>query len=299
MESINIKFLGTGNAIPTKLRNHTAILLSFKDEKILIDCGEGTQRQFRYAEASPCKLTRVLITHWHGDHFLGLPGLLETLEMSGYQKTLKIYGPRGSKQFFSLIESIIRGINIKSEINEIGNGVFVDGQEFALEARAMEHGIPCNAYSFILKDKIRLDKKKLRRLNLPNSPLIKELQNGKDIIFNNKKIKAKDVCYIEKGKKIVFILDSSLNDNVFLITKGADLIISEATFCTDEKEQAKERLHLTASDAATIAKKANAKKLILTHLSQRYEHNPKLILNEAKKIFKNTQLVKDLDEIVI
>ncbi|MDP3881439.1 MAG: ribonuclease Z [Nanoarchaeota archaeon] len=299
MENIKLTFLGTGNAIPTKMRNHTSILLSFRDENILIDCGEGTQRQFRYAGISPCKLTRILITHWHGDHVLGLPGLLQTLAMSEYKGVLKIYGPKGTKKMFSLVESMIFGLKIRVEVNEIGPGVFIDRNEFLLEAQNMEHGIPCNAYSFILKDKRRLDKSKLKKLKLPNSPLLKDLQQGKDIVFNGKKIKVKDVSYTDKGKKVVFILDSALNDKAFSIAKGADLLVSEASFSSTEIGQAKEYKHLTAQEAAQIAKKASAKKLVLTHLSQRYEHNPKIILNEAKNFFKNSILVKDLDSIII
>ena len=299
MERIRLKFLGTGNAVPTKLRNHTSIMLTYRNENILVDCGEGTQRQFRYAEISPCKITRILITHWHGDHILGLPGLLQTLAMSEYQGTIKVYGPRGTKRMFAIMESLMLGIKVKIEVNEVESGIFFDGGGFALESQQMEHGIPCNAYSFILKDKRRLDKKKLKKLKLPNSSLLKELQQGRDIIFNGKKIKTKDVSYIEKGKKIAFVLDSALNPRAYSIAKNADLLVSEASFSSAEKEQAREYRHLTAQEAAQIAKKAGAKKLVLTHLSQRYEHDPKIILNEAKKTFKNSILVRDLDEIIV
>ena len=99
MEKIKITFLGTSDSIPTKERNHTSILLNYKNENILIDCGEGTQRQFKKANLNPCRLTSILITHWHGDHILGLPGLLQTLAMQNYNRTLKIYGPRNTKKF--------------------------------------------------------------------------------------------------------------------------------------------------------------------------------------------------------
>ncbi len=294
-----MQFLGTGNMIPTKLRNHTSILVSCANENILVDCGEGTQRQFKIAGISPCKITRLLITHWHGDHILGIPGLMQTLAMSGYNKTLKVYGPMGTKKFFSLVESLILGFKIKMEIREVSSGIFTDEKDFFIEALPMEHGIQTNAYSFVVKDKIRLDKKKLKKFKLPNSPLLGELQHGKDIIFNGKKIKAKDVSYLEKGKKISFILDTALNKNAFTLANGADLLVCESTFSSEEKELAKEYQHLTASDAAAIAKKAKTGKLILTHISQRYEHNPKIIEKEAKKIFKNTQIVKDFDVVMV
>ena len=132
MEPITITFLGTGNAVPTELRNHTGILLSYKDENLLFDCGEGMQRQFRYAHLSPTKITRLFITHWHGDHILGIPGLLQTLAMSDYQRTLKVYGPPGTKRFFSLIEEMLLHIRIPLEINEVKDGIIVYEKEFCV-----------------------------------------------------------------------------------------------------------------------------------------------------------------------
>src|SRR3989344_3210899 len=132
MEKINITFLGTGNAVPTPKRNHTAILLQYKNENILIDCGEGTQRQFKIAEISPSKITRILITHWHGDHVLGLPGLLQTLAMQGYNKTLKLYGPKGTKHYMSLLQELVH-IKIPLEVYEVENQVFIDEKDFTIE----------------------------------------------------------------------------------------------------------------------------------------------------------------------
>ena len=299
MESIKLKFLGTGNAIPTKLRNHQAILLSYANENILVDCGEGTQRQFRMANLSPTKITRILITHWHGDHILGLPGLFQTLALSNYQKSLKIYGPKGTKRFIQLIQELIFGFHINLEIHEIESGTIINEKNFQVQAMPMSHGIPTLAYSFIIKDKIRLNKKKLAKLKLPNSPLLKQLQQGKDIMINNKKIKASQVAYKEKGRKITFILDTAMNINAIKLATNSDILITESSFLSEEKEKAKEYNHLTATDAAQIAKKSKSKKLILTHISQRYEHSPQLIEKEAKKVFKNTKLVKDFDSLKI
>ncbi|MCX8159175.1 MAG: ribonuclease Z [Candidatus Pacearchaeota archaeon] len=299
MEKIYLTFLGTGNAIPTKFRNHSAILISYANENLLFDCGEGTQRQFKIIGISPTKITRIFISHWHGDHILGLPGLFQTLAMSNYQKTLKIYGPKGTKRFLSLIQELILDFHINLEIREIEQETLLDEKNFQIHAMPMSHGISSLAYSFILKDKIRLNKKKLKQLKLPNSPILKQLQQGKDIIINGKKIKASQVCYKENGKKITIILDTSLNQNCFSIAKNSDILITEASFTSKEKKQAEEYKHLLAKEAAQIAKKSKSKKLLLTHLSQRYERNPKQILDEAKKIFKNSFIVKDFDKIVL
>lgn len=299
MEDMKITFLGTGNAIPTERRNHTGILVNFKDENILVDCGEGIQRQFRLAKISPNKLTRILITHWHGDHFLGLPGLLQTLAMTDYQKTLKIYGPKGTSRFMHLIEELINRFHIKIEAHEVQDSIFVNEKEFQIEASSMDHDCPTNAYSISIKDKIRLDKKKLKKMKIPNSPLLGQLQQGKDIVLNGKTIKAKSITYQEKGKKLTIIMDTALNDNCISLASNSDLLICESSFAKEENEKAKEYKHLTSENAAQIAKRSKSEKLILTHISQRYEFNPAIIEKEAKKIFKNTILVKDFDKVEI
>lgn len=300
MEPIKLTFLGTGSAIPTKKHNHSAFLVSYKNENILIDCGEGTQRQFRQAEISPSKLTRLFITHWHGDHVLGIPGLLQTLALNNYQKKLHIYGPRGTKRFISIIlEAFIFAGKIDYEIHEISSSKVLETEDFIIEATLVHHGAESLAYSFVEKEKIRLDKAKLKKFKIPNSPLIGELQKGKDIVFNGKKIKAKSIIYKQGGRKITIILDTGMNDKLFKFAENADILVCESSYSKELEKEAKEYNHLTSEQAATIAKKAKVKSLYLTHLSQRYEYNPKIIEKEAKKIFKSTKLANDLDEIVI
>lgn len=299
MENVRVTFLGTGNAIPTELRNHTGILLTYKDENLLFDCGEGMQRQFRLAKLSPSKITRIFITHWHGDHILGLPGLFQTLAMSNYNRKLKIYGPVGTTNFVALITKLLTGIKINLEITEVRPGSKIEEKEFIVEAESMSHGTPTLAYSFTIKDKLRLDKSKIKKLKIPNSPLLGKLQNGEDIVLNKKTIKANSVTYKEKGKKIAIILDTSLNQNIDKIAKDADILIAESTFLDNEAERAREYKHLTAKQAAEIAKKNKVKKLILTHISQRYENSLKEVEKEARKVFKNAHVVKDLDYLEI
>ncbi|MDP1695397.1 MAG: ribonuclease Z [archaeon] len=298
MEEIKITFLGTGDSIPTAKRNHTAIFVDIGRENILVDCGEGTQKQLKIAGISPTKIDKILITHWHGDHILGLPGLLQTLFMMNYSKTLKIYGPKGTNHYISLIRELIKRINIKLEVHEV-SGIFIKDKDFHIEAESMSHGTPVNAYSIVFEERRRIDKKKLKKFKVPNTPLIKNLQQGKDIVINGMKIKASSVSYIEKGKKITFILDTGMNSNAVKIAKDSDILIAESAFSIKDKEKAREYLHLTSADAATIAKKAKVKKLFLTHISQRYERNLEMIEKEAKKIFKNVSLAKDFEKVVL
>ncbi len=299
MEKISITFLGTANAIPTSSRNHSSIFLNYKNENILIDCGEGTQRQLRKAKLSPSKISRILITHWHGDHILGLPGLFQTLAMSDYSRTLEIYGPEKTNYFLSIIEKLMTRFKIKIHSKEIHSQTVLETNEFKIEAIKMSHKVPALAYSFIIKDKIRLDKSKLKKLKLPNSPLLKKLQEGKSISFNKKTISPKQVCYIEKGKKVTIILDTAPNPNTIKLAKNSDLLICESSFSEEESAMASEKKHLTSKQAAEIAKHSKSKSLILTHISQRYEHKTETILNEAKSVFKNTKIAKDLDEVTI
>ncbi len=296
---IKITFLGTADSVPSANRNHTAVLLSYKNENILFDCGEGTQRQFRKAKLNPCKLTRLLISHWHGDHILGIPGLLQTLSLSGYNKKFLVYGPRGTKKFMTRILNtfIFRG-KYSIEVKEI-SGKFFEKKDFFLEARPMVHGIPCNAYSFVKKGQIKIDKKKLKKTKLPSGKYLQRLKKGKDIIYNGKKYRAKDLTFTDDDKKISFVFDTLENKNIVPFVKNSDLLICEATFGSEMKERAREYKHLTVEQAAQIAKKAKVKKLVLTHISQRYEKNLKKILNEARKIFKNSFLAKDLDVLEI
>jgi len=294
MEKIKLTFLGTGCAIPTKRRNHQATFLQYKEENILIDCGEGTQRQLRIAEINPCSITRILITHWHGDHTLGLAGLLQTLALNGYNKTLKIYGPKGTKEFINIYLSLfVNQGQIKIEIHEIDSHVIINEEEFLIETKEMRHNALCFAYSFILKEKLRLDKNKLKKLRIPNGPLIGELKQGKTITFNKKKINGKSLLYKEEMRKLTIIPDTSMNTNSIEIAKNSDLLISESTFSEKEEENATATFHLTSKQAATIAKKSNSKKLVLTHFSQRFEKDPTIHLKEAKQVFKNTILAED------
>ncbi len=295
MESIKLTFLGTGSAIPTLKRNHPSILLQYKDETILFDCGEGTQRQLRKARINPCKITKIFISHWHADHVLGIPGLIQTLMMNEYNKTLEIYGPKNTKQFMQLYLNLFTSKSkpIKIQINEITSKKIIDTDEFKIESTKLEHDTPSLGYSFILKEKLRLDKNKIKKLKLPNTPKLAKLAQGKKVQIGHLKLDGKKLTYKEPEKKISIIMDTGYIKSIETFTKNSDLLIIESTYSKDEQDKAKEYLHLTSEQAATIAKKAKVKQLILTHLSQRYENNPKIIQTQAKKIFKNTQLAKD------
>lgn len=298
-EDIKIHFLGTSGMMPEINRNHPAFLIRYKEENILIDCGEGTQIQFKKARVSPGKITRILLTHWHGDHTLGLPGLLKTLSMSNYTKELFIYGPKGIKKKIGQMFKAFGEIpEFEIKVEEV-SGKFFENEEFYLEAAPMTHGTPCNAYNFVLKEKIRIDKKKLKKSDIKPGKHLQKLKEGKDVKYEGKKYKAKSLTFVEPEKKISLVLDTTENKEIKKLVKNADVLISEATFSSEEKDKAKEFRHMTVEQVAKIAKRAKVKELYLVHVSQRYNKNRKKILEEAKSIFKKSHMPKDLDKIKV
>lgn len=296
---MKIVFLGTGSMQPTKERNLSSIYFQYETENILFDCGEGTQRQMKIAGVKPTKLTKVIISHFHGDHVIGLGGLIRNLEANEYQGTLEIYGPKGLEKFFNnIMNSAYYGNGIKIKLIEIKPGIIIKNDKFIIEAFQLDHSVISYGFSFTEKDKRKINIDYLKKFGLKQHPLLGDLQRGKDIIWNGKKITVNKGTYLVKGKKISFVFDTGYCESAVKLAKEADILVSESTFSIEEKEKAKEYKHLTSEDAAKIAKKSKAKKLILTHFSQRYKDVSE-IGKQAKKIFPNTICAEDFMEINI
>lgn len=298
MEKIKIVFLGTSSAVPTETRNHTGIWFSYKNENILIDCGEGTQRQFRKAKINPCKITRLLITHLHGDHVFGIPGLFGTLNLNDYQKTLEVYGPKGIKKFIKNLFrtfALTKTMKIKVNVHEVRDKVF-ETSDFKVVASSLEHGIPTLGYVFLERSRLKIDKRKLRNLKISRKDFKKlgNLVRGKNVRINGRVIKAKDLTYVERGRKVSVIIDTKLVPNVKKLAKDSDLAIIESTFLDETGDRIEGYKHMTAKQVAKVAKEGNVKKLLLTHLSQRNEFKANELVKEAKKYFKNVEVAKDL-----
>src|SRR3989344_5818854 len=209
---IKLTFLGTSDSIPTAKRNHPAMLLDFDGEHMLFDCGEGTQRQFRKAERNPGCVSRIFISHWHGDHILGLPGLLQTLSLIGHEKNIQIYGPKNTKYFMKKIfETFVFVDKFPLEVHEIDKkGIIVDEKDFYVEAEKMNHGTPTLAYKFVKKGHMRIDKKKLEKLKIPEGKHLQKLKEGKDIIVDGKKYKAKELTYRDDDVVVSIVLDTKM-----------------------------------------------------------------------------------------
>ncbi|MBU2638033.1 MAG: ribonuclease Z [Nanoarchaeota archaeon] len=296
---MEITFLGTGAMVPTADRNHCSFLLAFRDEGILFDCGEGTQRQLKKAKISPAKITKILISHWHGDHVLGIPGLIQTMAACEYSGTLEIYGPSGSKEFFSrMFNSFVLESRISVNVHEVNDGVFFENEWFNIEAKPLRHSSRCIAFAFIEKDRRRINIDYIKKFGLQQHPVLKQLQQGKDIEWKGSKIKADEATFVVKGKKIAYVADTAMCNNAVEIAKDADLLICEATLAEDMKDKAEISRHLTSSQSAEIAKSANAKKLVLTHFSPRYK-TVTHIKEQAKKVFKNVSCAKDFMKLTL
>lgn len=290
---MRITFLGTTCMVPTKERNHTSILLRFKSEGILVDCGEGTQRQIKIANHKLTEITKVLITHWHGDHTLGIPGLIQSLGASQYSGTLHIYGPKGTKEYMeNMLRAFVFDNKVDIRIFEIKEGKFFENEDYALEAYELEHGVTTLGYRFIEKDRRRINLNFTQKKGIPEGPLLGKLQKGKDITFNEEKILADDATYIVKGKKVAFMFDTTQCKNCLKLARDVDILISDSSFDSSYDDKAELRKHLTAGQAASIASQAGVGQLILTHFSTRYKDTSTLE-EEAAKIFPNVRSAYD------
>jgi len=292
---MEVTFLGTSCMIPTKERNLFSVFVRHETEGILIDCGEGTQRQFKQADMNLTKITKILITHWHGDHVLGLPGLVQTLGASHYNSTLNIYGPKGTKKFFeNLKKSFHFDIRIEVKVHDIvKNGMVFENNTIRIEAEKLEHGVPCLGYKIIEPDKRRINMKRAKDLGLNEGPMLGQLQTGKSIVLKGKKINPEDVSNIIVGRKIAIVVDTVICNGAKKLANDADLLIAESTYTSDLEEKGEEYGHMTAQQAAKLAQISNVKDLILTHFSQRYKTSD-IILEDAKKVFPNVRCAYDL-----
>jgi ribonuclease Z len=292
---MKITFLGTACMQPTKERNLQGIFVSHKEDTLLVDCGEGTQRQLRIAKLKPTKITRILITHVHVDHTLGLGGLVRYLDANGFTDTLEIYGPKGIKETCKcLITGLPGSPTFPIKIKEISTGLVFESKNLEVHAAKLNHGIDCVGYSIKEKDRLKINLKYLAKFGLTQDKILGKLQEGKDIVWNGKKITAKKGTTLIEGKKVSFVLDTAYCKNAVKISKNSDLLVCESTFSEKDKANAKEKKHLTSVDAARIAKESKSKKLVLTHFSQRYKEVLEL-KKEAKKVFKNVHCSNDFD----
>ncbi len=303
MTQIEVTFLGTTAAIPTRDRNHPAIYVRYQSEQeyvCLFDCGEGTQRQIFSSGLNFMRISDIFITHWHADHFAGLLGLVETMNLEGRTKPLTVYAPEAEK-FVPMLMDIgysaksfrIVARNVEFEGHEIEH--LLETNEFFIATIPMKHGIPAVAYALVEKDRINIDKDRAKSLGLPpRGQIYKKLKAEGKALFKGKEIALEDIAVIKKGKKIVYTGDTMSNANTIKISENADLLIHDATFFDEMENKSK---HSTLEDVLEIAAEAKAKQLVLTHVSRRYQDIQEL--KDKLKSYPNVKIARDFMRIEI
>lgn len=289
---MDIWTVGTSSAVPSRGRGLPANLINFDGERILFDCGEGTQRQLMTNKLGLMKISRVFISHWHADHFSGLLGLIQTMEMEGREEPLYIYGPPRTEEFTeNILDTGYFKRNFEIYVEDIVEGEEIIGEGYRVEPFEVEHGVNAFGYSFIEKDQKKANKEKMKELGLESSPKIGKLKKGEKITWNGDEISPEEVIEKLPGRKIVYSGDTSKCSNLINHAENADLLIHEAT-CMHEIIE-KRHGHTSAKQAGEIADEAGVEKLVLTHLSRRYQNQEDQLLEEARKEFENTELGKD------
>ena len=293
---MKLVFLGTSAQVPTKDRNVSGIFLKYKTEGILFDCGEGTQRQMNIAGINRLDVTKILISHWHGDHTVGIIGLLQTIGSQESPRKIKIFGPKDTKKrMYHLMNSVIFDKRIDIEIHELipkDKIKFFETEDYYLECMALSHKTSCIGYAFVEKDRVNIDKTALKKHKISPGPHLKKLKEGKSITFQGKKYDVNKLTKITKGRKIAYVTDTRPNTSCFEIAQDADILIADSTYTSALQDKAEQYKHMTAQEAAQIAARSHVKKLYLTHFSQRYKTTHELE-SDARMIFDKSFCAKD------
>jgi ribonuclease Z len=299
-----ILFLGTSASAPSAKRGLSAQIVKHDEYRFLIDCGEGTQRQILQSGTGFKNLTRILLTHGHLDHILGLGGLMSTFLRWEAVDELDIFGGRSA---LDRVHDLVYGVVLRGNqppmplrLNEIKPGTFFESDDFTVTAFPVTHrGPDCLGYSFEVKARRPFLPAKADELGVPFGPERRDLVAGNEIILpDGKRVKPDDVLGpVQKGVKLVVVGDAGKTEDLLEVSKDADALVIESTYLDEEAEMARQFSHLTARQGAELAVKAGVKKLILTHISRRYRG--KDVLKEAQAIFPNTAVARDFDSFQI
>ncbi len=291
---MEVIFLGTTAAIPSAERGHSAIALRYEDEVILWDCGEATQRQLIRSKTSYMRIKKIFVTHFHGDHFLGLPGLIQTMSFYERSEPLRIYGPRGIGELVDNILSLgVYDLGFKVETQEIKNGFETKEKKYKITCLAVKHSTPTYGLVFEEVKGREFILEKAQKLGIPPGPLYSKLQRGESVVFGGKTITPEEVLGAPKrGIRVVYSSDTRPCEAIAKSCSEATLI-HDSTFDDELRENAEETKHSTNVEAAQVAKQGGAAQLFLTHISPRYKTD-EVLLAQAQKVFKKTMVAKDL-----
>ncbi|HET9325024.1 MAG TPA: ribonuclease Z [Gaiellaceae bacterium] len=297
---LDLVFLGTSGSMPTAQRAPTAMLLRRGGERLLFDCAEGTQRQLLRSNVGLIELREIFLTHYHADHYLGLPGMLKTFALRGRELPITVYGPRGLHDLFSSLRRIFGKLTYHYELVELDPGHALPRGDYDVVPFPVDHGVAALGYAVVERPRPgRFDVAAADALGIPEGPERGALQRGDSVTLPDGRVITPDSVLgpARPGRKVVISSDTAFSRSVVDAARGADLLVHEATFAEEERDRAHETLHSTALEAAEVARAAEVGLLALTHLSNRYFGAE--IEREAQTVFPDTVVPRDLDIIVV
>jgi ribonuclease Z len=295
---LDVVFLGTAGSTPTARRAPSATLIRRGGDRILLDCAEGTQRQLLRSPVGLVDLDVVLFSHYHADHVLGFPGLVKTYDLRGREQGLEVYGPSGLGDLMTVFAPIIGRLGFPLHLRELGDGDEVAGDGYRLVAHAVDHRGPGVAWELREDERPgQFDVGRARALGVPEGPAFGELQRGGSVTAGDGSLVTPDAVVgpARRGRTLVFSGDTRPCTAVRRAALGADLLVHEASFVSEDRVRAKETRHSTAAEAAELAEASGVKLLALTHLGARAA--PRAVKDEARSIFANTVVPRDFDTI--
>ncbi|MGH9943246.1 MAG: ribonuclease Z [Pyrinomonadaceae bacterium] len=300
---MQITFLGTSAGVPTRTRNVSAVALRLEQrgEVWLFDCGEGTQHQFLRTDLRTSQISRIFITHMHGDHVYGLMGLLATCGLSGQAQPIEVYGPSTLPEYVAACSRLSRAdFSERVMASAVQEGVVYEDEEFIVSCRPLRHRVPSFGYRVTEKDRTgRFDAERAAALGIPFGPLYGKLKRGESVMLaDGRHVNGAQLCAPpEKGRAFVYCTDTVYCDSSVALALGADVLIHESTFADEDVELARVSTHSTATTAARVAREAGVGRLVLTHLSPRYMPGnpvgPEELLRQAREVFPETILAHD------
>ncbi len=291
-------FLGTGGSVPSARRSTASVLISRGGDRLLFDCGEGTQRQMQRS-LGLVQVDEIYLTHFHADHILGLPGLLKTYDLTDREVPLTIYGPRGLRDLFLVLKPIVGRIGFEVELVELEPGEGVEHDEYEVQAFEANHSVRANGYALVEEQRPgRFDLDAAKRLGVPEGPAFAALQRGEEVEGAAGTVSPGDVVGAARpGRTVVVSGDTAPGPATVAAAADAELLIHDASFAEEDAQRAAETGHSTVGQAAAVGREAHVKMLALVHISSRY-HVGK-VLEEAQDVYEPTVAPKDFDLIEI
>jgi ribonuclease Z len=295
---LSVVFLGTGSSVPSARRSTASVLLVRGGSRLLVDCGEGTQRQMQRS-LGLVQADEIYLTHFHADHMLGLPGLLKTYDLTGREEPLTIYGPRGLQDLFNALGRLIGRTGYDLDLVELDPGDSVPHDGAKLEAFAVEHSVRANGYVLVEEERPgRFDPEAAKRLGVVEGPAFAALQRGEEVEGSEESVRPEQVMGESRaGRTVAITGDTAPSHATVSAAADADLLVHDASFSEEEAQRAADTGHSTVGQAAAVAREAHVKLLALVHISSRYHVGT--VLEEAREVFDPALAPRDFDVIEI